>query len=146
MTRALAALLLAGIALTLSGCGLLDDEGPAGDDVFSIVVGDCLDDAGVGDEVTTLPIVPCDEPHDSEVFARTAAEEDDFPGDAELEAMLVEFCRGAATASCSAPSSTKAARSSPDRSPASRNDLADPPTPRRIVPLRRLTGLARLVP
>ena len=78
------------IAVLLTGCSADTD----GADVFSIVVGDCLNDAGVPDEVTTLPIVDCAEPHDSEVFARTDATGDAFPGGDALQASLVEFCRG----------------------------------------------------
>ncbi len=91
MSRRLGAGFLAVLALVLmTGCGAADD----GDDVFSIVVGDCLDDADVPDEVTTLPIVDCAEPHDSEVFARTEATGTTFPGDDVLQGMLAEFCRG----------------------------------------------------
>lgn len=85
-------LLVAGVAvaLLLTGCG----AAPGGDDVFSIVVGDCLDDAGVADEVTTLPIVDCADPHDSEVFARTESTEAVYPGAEALEQTLIDFCRG----------------------------------------------------
>jgi hypothetical protein len=82
------------VALLLAGCAVAPD----GEDVFSIVVGDCLDDAGVPDEVTTLPIVDCAEPHDSEVFARTESTEAVYPGAEELEQTLIEFCRGDAFA------------------------------------------------
>lgn len=80
--------------LALSGCSLLGVEVPEGDDVFSLVVSDCLADADVPDEVTTVRVVDCTAPHDSEIFARTEAHDDAFPGDDELEARLVEFCRG----------------------------------------------------
>ncbi len=85
---------VAAAVLVLSGCSLLGVPADDGDDVFSIVVGDCLNDADVPDEVTTLPIVDCAEPHDSEVFARTEAAGDDFPGSDVLQGTLVEFCRG----------------------------------------------------
>jgi hypothetical protein len=80
---------VAAAVLLLAGCAAAPD-----DDVFSIVVGDCLNDADVADEVTSLPIVDCAEPHDSEVFARTEATGDTFPGGDVLQATLVEFCRG----------------------------------------------------
>lgn len=80
--------------LALSGCSLLGVEVPEGDDVFSLVVSDCLADADVPDEVTTVRVVDCTAPHDSEIFARTEADDDAFPGDEVLEARLVEFCRG----------------------------------------------------
>ncbi len=79
--------------LALAGCSLLGVEVPEGDDVFSLVVSDCLADADVPDEVTTVRVVDCTAPHDSEIFARTEAPDDAFPGDDELEARLVEFCR-----------------------------------------------------
>ena len=85
---------LAAAVLVLAGCSLLGAPADEGDDVFSIVVGDCLDDADVPEEVTTLPIVDCDGPHDSEVFAGTTATGDDFPGSDVLQGRLVEFCRG----------------------------------------------------
>jgi len=82
---------VAGILLLLAGCSAPVD----GDsDVFSIVVGDCLNDAGIGDEVTTVREVDCAEPHDSEVFARRVADDGAFPGADALESTLVEFCRG----------------------------------------------------
>ena len=81
---------VAAIILLLAGC----TAAPDGDDVFSIVVGDCLDDADVADEVTTLPIVDCAEPHDSEVFARTDSTDAAFPGADALQEALVAFCRG----------------------------------------------------
>jgi hypothetical protein len=83
--------------LLLSGCGLLgpgnstegDPDGSvtAGDqdaDVFSIRVGDCLNDAGATGAVRTAPIVSCDEPHDSEAFASFQLDDGDFPGDDEV--------------------------------------------------------------
>lgn len=87
------------LAVALSGCGALGgvfDASTPDRDVFEIVVGDCLDDGSVPDEVTTVPIVDCAVPHDSEVFASTEVDGDVFPGDAELETLLTEFCQGAA--------------------------------------------------
>jgi hypothetical protein len=86
------AVALAAAILMLSGCSLLGDA-PADDDVFSIVVGDCLDDADVPDEVTSLRTVDCAEPHDSEVFARTEASGSTFPGGDVLQDELGAFCR-----------------------------------------------------
>jgi hypothetical protein len=91
---------LAGAVLVmplLSGCGAIDGlftQTPAAPDIFEIVVGDCLDDDDVSGQVTSVPIVDCSEPHDSEVFARTVLTGTAFPGDEELEAQLTEFCQG----------------------------------------------------
>jgi hypothetical protein len=78
------------LVLLLAGCGA------SADDVFSIAVGDCLDDATVADEVTSLPIVACTDAHDSEVFASLEVTGDAFPGADALEQQLTEFCRGEA--------------------------------------------------
>ena len=88
------------VAGVLSGCGVLGlDSGvtaAAGDDVFTLEVGHCLDDADASGEVTTVPIVDCAEPHDSEVFARSEAAGEEFPGADALDAELVAFCQGEA--------------------------------------------------
>lgn len=102
-TRTLSRRVVGGLALTLSavalaGCSLVQSvvggtpEGEA--DVFTIKIGDCLNDASAPDEVTTIPIVDCAEPHDSEVFARTDSTTAEFPGDAALSDELTAFCTG----------------------------------------------------
>lgn len=89
-------LLLAATALT--GCSLINtfvDAPPEGEvDAFSIRIGDCLNDATISEEVTTVPFVECSEPHDSEVFARTDLTGATFPGNESLETELANFCRG----------------------------------------------------
>lgn len=96
--RLLGALALAVAATLLSGCSLLESaisgvpEGEA--DVFTIAIGDCLNDASVSDEVTSVPLVECSEPHDSEVFARTDSTSASFPGDTALSDELTAFCTG----------------------------------------------------
>ena len=48
--------------------GAIVDAGTV--DVFQIRAGDCFDDSmGFGDEVSSLPGVPCSEPHDNEAYA-----------------------------------------------------------------------------
>ncbi|QCB92570.1 septum formation family protein [Cellulomonas shaoxiangyii] len=50
-------------------------------DVFTLQIGDCLNymqDEG-STEITSLPTVPCDEPHDSEIYAETTITEDQLP-------------------------------------------------------------------
>lgn len=94
---ALAALVLAGGLL--SGCSLLGSLGgpviPEGEtDAFAIQVGDCLNDAEVGSEVTSVPLVDCAEPHDSEVYARGESAAPAFPGFDALDDELAEFCQG----------------------------------------------------
>jgi hypothetical protein len=48
--------------------GSIVDSGTV--DVFQIKAGDCFDDSiGFGDEISSLPGVPCSEPHDNEAYA-----------------------------------------------------------------------------
>ena len=101
------------LALTASGCGAILDEitgpseaqrdEPGGEvteasdaDVFSVQVGDCivssrLDDAA---EIESVPVVPCAEPHDLEIYAETELPEGDYPGEEAITASAEEFCAG----------------------------------------------------
>jgi Septum formation len=49
------------------GTGTIVDEGSV--NAFEVRVGDCFDDSGDSTEITSLPGVPCSEPHDNEAFA-----------------------------------------------------------------------------
>lgn len=84
-------------AVVLSGCSALgpiipsdepvrDDEGLIVEpneqtDPFLLQVGDCVNDAVATGEVTTVPTVPCSEPHDSEVYAAFTFGNSAYPGD-----------------------------------------------------------------
>ncbi|MGO2658304.1 septum formation family protein [Mycetocola reblochoni] len=94
------------IALT-SGCsalsGLLPSAEPVRDDsgqiseaadnadVFALTVGDCFTEIDAS-EVTSVPVVPCSEPHDYEAYAATELPDGDFPGEDELIATADDFC------------------------------------------------------
>jgi hypothetical protein len=108
LTRALAVAAIAAAGLVLSGCSLIsqvtnstqrDDNGKVtatneDADVFSIKVGDCLNDADVSGETTTTPIVPCSKPHDSEAFQRFLLDDGDYPGDDAVEQKGKDDCSG----------------------------------------------------
>ncbi|WP_144125217.1 DUF4190 domain-containing protein [Catellatospora sichuanensis] len=53
-----------------------------GDDtsVYSLRIGDCLNDLNTEDEIEELPVVPCSEPHDGEVYAEFKLTETAYPG------------------------------------------------------------------
>jgi hypothetical protein len=96
--RRLAALTTIGLAaVALTGCSLITSALNGGEsDVFTLKVGDCLNDGESADEMTTVPVVPCDEPHDSELYAAATMEGDEYPGVDETidfadEACLDEF-------------------------------------------------------
>lgn len=105
-TRVLAAGAAVALAAVLSGCSLLSgmnsadverdqDTGAAqeaGDvGIFNMRVGDCkMEDTPGSIEQTT--IVPCDEPHDEEVYAEFALEDGDYPGDDAIEEISIDRC------------------------------------------------------
>ncbi|MGR2751403.1 septum formation family protein [Agromyces arachidis] len=85
------------LAASLTGCSAIGQflTGPAqperdattqeiteaGDaDVFALRVGDCLDMV-VADQVESVPVVPCSEPHSDEVYHDFQMPDGEFPGD-----------------------------------------------------------------
>jgi len=108
-TRLIAVTTLAAAGLLLSGCSLLnqvtnttprDASGsPTAEndnaDVFSIKVGDCLNDASATGTVTTAPIVPCSKPHDSEAFTSIQMKDGDFPGTDAVKSQADQGCSDA---------------------------------------------------
>lgn len=103
------ALLAVGVAaVVLSGCStigpLLDPDAPVRDDegqivepneqtdAFALQVGDCLDDAAATGEVTTVPTVPCSEPHDSEIYAAFELTQSAYPGEETTQGKADALC------------------------------------------------------
>ena len=91
---ALALATLALPTLALGGCSVVNDalgDGEAG--VFTLVVGDCLNDADETGDVSTVPIVPCEGPHDSEVYASVMMDDPEYPGEEATIAAADAACR-----------------------------------------------------
>lgn len=99
------------LAASLTGCGAIGDllSGPAQPerdettqeivesadaDVFALRVGDCLNMIAA-DEVETVPVVPCGEPHSDEVFHEFQIPDGDYPGDDAVIAAAEESCLAA---------------------------------------------------
>ncbi|GAB2682695.1 septum formation family protein [Thalassiella azotivora] len=95
------------LLLAATGCGLLAEEGetPERDassgqvteavdaNVFEIAVGDCLPAEGPSGEVASLEVVPCSEPHGSEVyFSHQMEDAEEFPGSEAVTAAAAEHC------------------------------------------------------
>jgi len=107
--RLLAVAAIAAAGLLLSGCSILnqltnttarDASGtPTAEndnaDVFSIKVGDCLNDATASGTVTTAPIVPCSKPHDSEAYKSILMKDGDFPGEEAVKTQADQGCADA---------------------------------------------------
>lgn len=58
---------------------------------LSLKVGDCLAEEAEG-EIESVPVVPCSEPHDSELFHSFEIPGDDFPGVDEVQTIAVDTC------------------------------------------------------
>lgn len=77
-----AALFASGLAL--SGCSMIGDVLGGTGNVFELAVGDCIDDASLDDEtVTSVPVVDCAEPHDSEIYYSHVMTQSTYPGTTE---------------------------------------------------------------
>ncbi|MGI9201983.1 MAG: septum formation family protein [Woeseiaceae bacterium] len=62
-------------------------------DAFQLRVGDCFNDgSSMGEEVSDLPGVPCDEPHDYETYAVFDVALQDYPSDDEMSELAYESC------------------------------------------------------
>jgi len=87
LPRLLAAVAMSAVLL-LSGCAAGDGgaNGPSGS-VFTLSVGDCLGDAELGSELDSVAVIPCDDPHTSEIYAAVTLADTAFPG---LEAITTE--------------------------------------------------------
>lgn len=77
--------LLVVAAVTLGACGTTS--------IFEISEGDCFDDVSDFSEVSRLPVVDCDEPHDNEVYAVfDYLGSPDFPGEDEMGDIAFDEC------------------------------------------------------
>ncbi|MEV0460608.1 DUF4190 domain-containing protein [Catellatospora methionotrophica] len=73
----------AGVAIAvIAGANADTTDTTGGDDtsVHSLRIGDCLNDLSTEDEIEELPVVPCTELHDGEVYAEFKLTESTFPG------------------------------------------------------------------
>jgi hypothetical protein len=104
-SRALALLTVGAASIALAGCSLLGggitDGTPSGEetsttgettDVFTIKVGDCLNDGGSTGEVSDVPVVDCAVPHDSEAYASIIMDDGEFPGEDAVTAQAETDC------------------------------------------------------
>ncbi|MEP6479281.1 MAG: septum formation family protein [Rhodoglobus sp.] len=106
--RALAVASVGAASIALAGCSLLGNVANNGStdqstgegtdsDVFSIKVGDCLNDGDVEGEVSSVPITDCAKPHDSEAFKSILMADGDFPGDDAVTQQAIDGCTAAFT-------------------------------------------------
>ena len=86
-------------AIILGGCasGLPQSSGDTAEGtvtLFDLELGDCLNDAGIPlrSDMTDVPRVSCEAPHDSELFAILGVEGSTFPGERELVSQGQDRC------------------------------------------------------
>lgn len=107
--RTIAVAAIVAAAMVLSGCSLMGQFGNttkrdasgtptaanSNANVFSIKVGDCLNDATATGTVTTAPVVPCSEPHDSEAYKSVEMSGSAFPGADAVTSQANQACAAA---------------------------------------------------
>jgi hypothetical protein len=92
MFRSLPVKLLAVTLLLTGGCSG-PDQADSELDAFQMQVGDCFDDDLLsGSEVSGLPGIPCEQPHDNQVYALFDLSAPEFPGDDAVLALANEGC------------------------------------------------------
>ena len=100
MNRPLTAIALA--ALATAGCSADGDPAESATSasadlsVLSLEVGSCLNDIGqpIAQEMTEIPAFPCNQPHQSEVYAEVFVDDASFPGVDAVVAFASEACEG----------------------------------------------------
>ena len=111
MRRIVTVALAVAVASGLSGCALIStivahansSQGTVQGDgeqqnVFHLAVGQCVNDAAefalsdAPGDVSSVPVVDCALPHDSEVFANETLEGDTYPGSAVVEQQAHVLC------------------------------------------------------
>lgn len=75
----------AGTLTVLTACGT---------SVQNLEVGQCISEAVAGEEVSTLPVVECSEPHVGEIYALHQLPDGDFPGDQAVGDQGDQLCAG----------------------------------------------------
>lgn len=73
------------------GSGAIIDGGTV--DAFNVQVGDCFDDStSFSDEISSLPGVPCSEPHDNEAFAVFDVSIESYPNEDAMYDLAYNSC------------------------------------------------------
>ncbi|MER1994994.1 MAG: septum formation family protein [Arthrobacter sp.] len=61
-------------------------------EAVNLKVGDCMVDDPEAEEIADVDVLPCTEPHDSEVYAAMDIDADSYPGEEAVDGMAQEFC------------------------------------------------------
>lgn len=80
--------LAAGALLSVAAC--------SGTSVLDLEVGQCLTDTTSDDQVSSVPVVDCAEPHAGEIYALPQLPDGDFPGEQVISDQADQMCAGQA--------------------------------------------------
>ncbi|GAA2558040.1 septum formation family protein [Pseudonocardia hydrocarbonoxydans] len=81
--------------LALAAGALLSVAACSGTSVLDLEVGQCItDETPEGEQVSTVPVVACTEPHVGEIYALPQLPDGAFPGDAAVSASAEQLCAG----------------------------------------------------
>ncbi|MFF2607220.1 septum formation family protein [Arthrobacter koreensis] len=61
-------------------------------DAVDLKVGDCLVDDPDAEQIEAVDVLPCTQPHDTEVYAAMDMDRGSFPGEEAIDAAAQEFC------------------------------------------------------
>jgi len=65
-------------------------------DIFQVRIGDCFNDRTENtlddSEVSSVGGIPCDSPHDNEIYGRTLAPQGEFPGEESITDIASQYC------------------------------------------------------
>ena len=70
--------------------GAIVAEGNIG--AFNVRVGDCFNDVGFDDEVSSVPGIPCSDPHDNEAYAVFDVSAPSYPEGEGMSELAYESC------------------------------------------------------
>jgi hypothetical protein len=79
-----------GAAVALGGAGASSSGGVVS--AAKLTVGHCVDGLRAGNDLAGLPVLPCEQPHEGEVFAVFELPAGPYPGDAELGRQAQQEC------------------------------------------------------
>ena len=88
MIRGAKLLAAASIVLLLAGCS---SPATPDDGAFDLTIGDCFNLDGAT-QVESVPVIPCDEPHDFEAYASLRMDAANYPGEADTVAEADARC------------------------------------------------------
>lgn len=105
--RSLSVFAIAIATIALTGCSLFgitgtgagaDDAAGIATDVFTLKVGDCLNDGTTAGEVSEVRLIDCENEHESEAYESVMLPDAGFPGEAAIDKVAIDRCKSAFSA------------------------------------------------